>query len=177
MSEIDRIKLPDVAAEPRSYRDALMAVADDRDPLEIIEETPRRIREIIAGRDLETLQRRPEPDEWSAVEIIGHLIDDEIVNGFRLRLTLTSDQPTYPGNEPDRWAVLPKPPFDQLLQIWEGLRAYNLVLMRSIARPDWARIGLHAEQGPESIEVMFRKNAGHDLAHLNQLERAVRRSR
>jgi hypothetical protein len=173
MAGVEAIGLPDPAAAPQTYRDELLAVAADRDPLEVIAQTPARVRELVRGHDACALERRPAEGEWSAAEIIGHLLDDEIVNGVRLRLTLTADRPSYPGNDPERWAELPKPPLDQLWQAWEGLRAYNLWLLRSIPRAEWGRVGLHAEQGPETVEVLIRKNAGHDLAHLNQLERCL----
>lgn len=173
MAGIEAIGLPDAAADPRTYRDELLAVVADRDPLEVIAQTPERVRALVNGRDPSALARRPAEGEWSAAEIIGHLLDDEIVNGFRLRLTLTADRPSYPSNDPTAWAGLPKPPLDQLWPVWEGLRAYNLWLLRAIPRSIWGRVGLHAEQGPETVEVLVRKNAGHDLAHLNQLERCL----
>lgn len=173
MAETETIGLPDATTEPRTYRDALLAVAADLEPLEVIAQTPERVRELLRGHDAGALERRPAEGEWSAAEILGHLLDDEIVNGFRLRLTLTADRPSYPGNDPERWVQLPKPPVDRLLPAWEGLRAYNLWLLRSIPGSEWSRVGIHAEQGPETVEVLIRKNAGHDLAHLNQLERCL----
>ena len=173
MTGHETIGLPDPAADPRRYREALLAVSVDGDPLEVIARTPERVRELLHGLDASALERRPAGGEWSAAEILGHLLDDEIVNGFRLRLTLTADAPSYPGNDPERWAQLPKPPVDEIRRAWEGLRAYNLWLLRAIPRAEWGRVGLHEEQGPETVEVLIRKNAGHDLAHLDQLERCL----
>src|SRR5688572_2800559 len=102
MRDIEAIGLSDPAAAPQTYRDELLAVIGDRDPLEIIARTPDRIRELVRGHDVAALERRPAEGEWSVAEIIGHLIDDEIVNAFRLRLTLTGERPSYPGNDPDR---------------------------------------------------------------------------
>ena len=167
------IRLPDPATAPETYRDALLALAAEDDPLEIIAQTPERVRVLLHGRDAAALERRPASGEWSAAEILGHLLDDEIVNGFRPLLTLAAEEPSYPGNDPERWVQLPKPPGDRLWRIWEGLRAYNLWLLRSIPRSAWSRVGIHAEQGPETVEIMIRKNAGHDLAHLNQLQRCL----
>ena len=173
MTGQNEIGLPDPAADPRSYRKSLLAVVGDGDPLAIIVQTTGRIRSLIDGRSNAELERRPTEGEWSAAEIIGHLLDDEIVNGFRLRMTLTADRPSYPGTDPDRWAALPKPPFAEVWQAFQSLRAYNLWLMKSIPRNEWQRIGIHAEQGPENVELLFLKNAGHDLAHLDQLARAL----
>jgi hypothetical protein len=165
------LTLPDPAADPAEYRAVLLAVVGGRDPLQVLAETPRRIRELLGRLDGEALARRPADGGWSAAEIIGHLLDDEIINAFRLRMTLTAEQPHYPGTEPEGWAALAKPPLDQVWSAWEGLRAYNLWLLRSLPHPAWDRVGLHAEQGPESVEVQFLKNAGHDLVHVAQLER------
>lgn len=173
MDKNGQVQLPDPASDPATYRAALMAVVQNRDPLEIIAQTPARLRELILGQSDEMLGQRPAPDEWSAVEIVGHLLDDEIVNAFRLRLTLTEDQPSYPGNDPERWAELSKPPIDTLLRAWEALRTYNLWLLESLPRSEWTRVGLHQEQGPESVEIQILKNAGHDLAHLDQLARCL----
>lgn len=52
------------------------------------------------------------------------------------------------------------------------LRHLNLFLLQSL--PDaWQRVGVHAEQGPETIEVSLRELAGHDLAHREQLKRTL----
>jgi hypothetical protein len=175
MSDSNPIALPDPAADPQTYRDTLLAVATDHDPLETIAQTPARLRVLLAGHDPATLTRRPSLDEWSAADIIGHLLDDEIVNAIRLRLTLTADLPSYPGNDPERWVSLPKPPLDHLLTTFDSLRAYNLHLLRTLTPTDLSRTGLHAEQGPETVDVLIRKNAGHDLAHLDQLARCLGR--
>jgi hypothetical protein len=37
-----------------------------------------------------------------------------------------------------------------------------------------ARVGMHAERGPESLELNFRLIAGHDRFHLAQAEKALR---
>ena len=154
MAEIEVIELPDATTEPLAYRSALLAVIGDRDPLEVMEETPGRVRALIRDRGQAELQRPFGEDGWSAAEVIGHLVDVDIVYGFRWRLALTADR---------------------LCQLLEALRAYNVWLLRSIPRAEWSRAAVHEEQGEEAVEVMVRKVAGHDLAHLNQLERALAR--
>src|SRR5215831_9552265 len=58
------------------------------------------------------------------------------------------------------------------LEAFGVLRHPNLWLLQSL--PDaWQRVGIHAEQGPETIEVSLRKLAGHDLAHRQQLKRTL----
>ena len=175
MAEIEAIEMPDATAEPHAYRAALLAVIGDRDPLEVMAETPGRVRALAEGRSAGDLERRSGDGEWSAADVIGHLVDVEIVFGFRLRLVLTEDRPSYPGYDEKLWSRLPKPPGDQLYALLDGLRAYTLWTLRSIPRTEWSRAGVHGEQGEETVEVLIRKLAGHDLAHLNQLELALAR--
>lgn len=60
MNEIKPIEIPDAAREPEAYRDALLAVIGDRDPLDVLAETPKRIRALLEGRDVRRL-------EWALV--------------------------------------------------------------------------------------------------------------
>lgn len=167
------IETPDATAEPLAYRDALLALVGERDALGILAETPARLASLLAGRPAAALQTPPAPGEWLAGTIIGHLVDVEIVFGFRWRLALTEDRPSYPGYDEKRWSELPRPSADRLPAAFEVLREYNLTLLREIPRASWQRVGVHEEQGPETIEVMVRKMAGHDLAHLDQVARAL----
>jgi DinB superfamily len=165
--------MPDPASDPEAYRAALIAQVGCRDPMEIIASTPSQVRQMTAALSDDQLARRPSSDEWSITEIIGHLLDDEIINSFRLRMTLTDPATTYPGTEPDRWAALPKPDAQTMLTTWAGLRAYHVALLGSLTTDQLLITGLHAEQGPESVQVQLLKNAGHDLAHLEQLQRTL----
>jgi hypothetical protein len=173
MSEVTRIDTPDATDQPEAYRDTLLAILGERDPLAVMAETRERLRELADGRDAAALARRPVDSEWSPAEIIGHLVDVEVVFGFRWRLALTADRPSYPGYDEKLWSQLPKPPGDQLLTAFDALRTYNLWLLRSIPPSEWERVGVHGEQGPETVDVMARKIAAHDLVHLNQLARAL----
>ena len=173
MAESRQTHLPDPAVDPEHYRAELIAIVGERDPVAVIEATPGRIRELLADQVDEALYRQPAEGEWSAAEIIGHLLDDEIINSFRLRQTLTTEQKPYPGTDPERWATLAKPPVGDMLAIWEGLRAYHVWLLKSLSATERSRIGMHDEQGAESVEMQILKNAGHDLAHIEQLERCL----
>ena len=51
------------------------------------------------------------------------------------------------------------------------MRAAHLALLRSLTPEQWQRVGQHTERGPESLSLMARLYAGHDLAHLRQIAR------
>lgn len=169
----NEIPIPSATEDPAVYVDALLSTLGDRDPLEILGATGARVREIAGGLPGDALDRAPAPGEWSARDVLSHLLDVEVVYGFRMRLTLTEDPARYPGYDEKRWAALPKPSFPAILDAFDALRGVNLHLLRAIPEAAWRQVGYHGEQGPDPFDVQVRKLAGHDLAHLNQLERAA----
>jgi len=165
------IDVPDATRTPQEYRDALLALAGDRDPVDILAATP----DAVAALCAEAAPGRvPAPGEWSAADVVGHLVDAEVAVCFRIRLALTADRPTYPGYDEKSWAALPKPPLDDLVATFRQLRAYNVCLLRRLSADDRQRVAVHGEQGPETVDVNIRKFAGHDILHLDQLARTVR---
>lgn len=102
--------------------------------------------------------------------MLGHLFDVEIVYGFRWRLVLTASPPGYDEKE---WSRLPKLEDREVFETWRQLRRANLHLLTTCSREHWRRTGVHAEQGSEDVEIMVRKLAGHDIAHLDQISRAL----
>lgn len=170
----EAIEIPSATEDPAAYVAALLDVAGDADPFEVMATTPAKARELCAELTDDLARALPEPGEWPAEYVVGHLFDVDMVYGFRWRLVLTEDNPSYPGYDEARWAPLPRLPFRQMLNAWEGVRASNVALLRATPRSDWQRTGRHGEQGPETLEMMVRKVVGHDIAHLNQLARTVR---
>jgi hypothetical protein len=121
----------------------------------------------------ELLDRRPAPGEWSVSELLGHLWDAEIAYAFRARAILAQDQPRLLGFDQDAWAALPKPPFAELLAAFNALRSAGLALAHGTPRPMWERLGIHEERGPTSFRLLTETVAGHDRAHLRQLDQTV----
>jgi hypothetical protein len=177
LASVPEISIPSATEDPAKYVQALLDVAEGHDTVGTLATTPVRALTLCAGLTPELAEREPEPGEWSAAQIIGHLFDVDIVYGFRWRLVLTETDPVYPGYDEARWTGLARLPFRQSLGAWTDLRAANTALLRSLTAEDQDRTGRHGEQGQERLDVMNRKVVGHDLAHLNQLYRAVRAAR
>jgi DinB superfamily len=167
------IEIPDATAEPAAYVRALIDTLGDRDPLQVYETTGEEVRRLCQELSIRKWNTPLGEGEWSAAQIVGHLIDVDIVYGFRFRLVLTQDEPAYPGYDEKLWSQLPHPQPTELLPALAGLRAYNTALLRRTPRDRWRRSGTHGEQGREQFGLMITKIAGHDLAHLNQLARTV----
>ena len=175
--EPERVDIPSATHDPDSYVRALLEVAGEREPSTVLGTTPARARLLFQDLPDRLLDVSPAPGEWSAASIVGHLHDVDIVYGFRWRLVLTEDNPDYPGYDEKSWAALPRLPFWQLFNAWEGLRAANVALLRALPADAWQRTGGHGEQGTETLRTMIMKVVGHDIAHLIQLYRTVRAAR
>ena len=88
-------------------------------------------------------------------------------------MALTLPGTVYPGTDPDAWAALPKPPPHDVLVAFESLRELNVQVLQTLPADQWTHEGMHAEQGAESVEIIVRTTAGHDRAHLDQLQRTL----
>jgi hypothetical protein len=167
----ERIVRADPVDEPEEYQRELLALLGGEDPVTVLDATATLLRERLGEVPADMLTRRPEPDEWSPAELLGHLWDAEIVHAFRARLILAQDGPDLTGYDQDAWATLAKP--DALLEAFIALRDANIVLARSAAPDAWERWGMHAERGRTTYRLLLQTMAGHDRAHLEQLRRAL----
>lgn len=156
------------------YIAALLELLGDRDPLTVQAELPDAVRELTAGLSGEELGRLEEPGKWSILQVVEHLADQELVNGFRLRSIVAEDEPPLRGYDQDLWARRLRygsaglePVLDEL----RALRARNLRLYRSLSEAELDRVGLHDERGPESARRLRALTAAHDLLHRRQIAR------
>jgi uncharacterized damage-inducible protein DinB len=173
-TETEEVVIPDAAAEPGAYVRALLKLLGDHDPLRVLAQTPRDVAAMVAQADAVQLDSSPEPGrEWSFRDVLGHLLDVDIVYGFRLRLALTADVPTYPGYDEKAFSQLPKLSVAGLADAFRALRAANLAFLERLTPQQLQREAVHGEQGLEDVEIMVKKLAGHDLSHLAQMRRAL----
>ncbi len=166
---------PDPVADPARYQRLLLDLLGEDDPAQVQAAAPSAWRALVreAGDDL---RRRPEPAEWSVLECLGHAVDAEIVSSARYRWILAHDEPPLVGYDQDLWVARLRHADDdpaELLGTLEALRAANLSLWARTSPEERARLGMHAERGPESLDLTFRLIAGHDRFHLDQTRRTL----
>jgi len=160
-----------------AYRENLFALVGDRDPVDVLSQTPSALEDIVLAHSATVLRARPFEDKWTPNEIIGHLADGEWVYGYRLRLVMCEDEATVLGTKQDAWVVRQhhndREPSEHV-EIFRTLRRFNVAVWRQLSSADLTRAGRHNERGAESLAVMLRMHAGHDLSHLNQIDRCIR---
>ena len=156
------------------YVAALLQLLGDNDPVTILRQTPADLQRFLGTVPAPIVASPEAPGKWSIRDVIQHLADSELVGGFRLRMILAHDRPSLMGYDQDLWAnrlryrdVDVRDGVDQ----FTSLRRANLRLWQDLSPADLVRVGIHGERGEESLAHMRRLYAGHDLLHLQQLER------
>ena len=160
--------------EAGAYTSAVLGLVGAKPLLEILSSTESSLRDAIRGLNGKQLSSREAPGKWSINHVLRHLADSEIVWGWRMRMALTHDRPPITGYDQDAWAdKLGYGEADAAESVREFgvLRAGNLRLLRNASADDMKRVGVHAERGEESVAHMMKLYAGHDVLHLNQIER------
>lgn len=165
-----------MAETAEQYIARILAHAEGREGLAVLQETPNRLRELVESTAPESWARRPAPDRWSAGEVLAHLADAEIVTGWRIRSILASDGFPLQAFDQDLWAEAFRyaeiPPRESLAT-FIAARASLLSLLSRVDPARFAHHGLHAERGRETITHLIQLYAGHDLNHLKQIEALV----
>src|SRR5215470_14324655 len=69
-----------------------------------IEHNPDAVIAAVQALDEHTLRYKPSPNKWSALEIMAHLADVELVYGFRLRQIYAQPGSTIAPIDQDGWS-------------------------------------------------------------------------
>ena len=149
------------------------------DPLDVMRSTPAALRRAIRGAPRSRLARRPAPGKWSAAEILAHLVDTDLLWGYRMRKILETTGARLDWVEQDQWcrklryAAVPPP---ASLTAFDGLRRWNLALLDRLPPARRRAWGAHSSFGHLSVTRIVRMLAGHDRNHLRQVRVIAGRS-
>ena len=172
---MDRPPSPDPVAEAAAYQRHLLGLLGDDDPADVQAGAADGWRELLGAAGARVAER-PQADEWSVLECLGHAADAEVVMSGRYRWTIAHDEPPLIGYDQDLWVERlhhGQDDPDELLGLFEALRRANLALWARSTAEERERVGMHAERGPESYDLGFRMIAGHDRFHLAQARRVL----
>ena len=161
---------------PQQYIQRILGHAADHEPLKVQASTAKKIKSLIHGHSAASLRQRPAPDKWSVTEIVTHLVDTDIVGGFRMRFILGTPGTPIQAFDQDVWATAghyASRDAHESLEHFAALRTANLAMLKTLSPEQWKHYGMHSERGQETIEHIVRMYAGHDLNHLQQIEAIV----
>jgi hypothetical protein len=159
------------------YIARILGTLGDADPIGVLESTPRRLDAYLVGFAEADWDRAYAPGKWTAREVLAHLADVELLLGLRLRQAVSVPDYRPESMDQDAWArryARVSPPL--ALETFRALRAWNLALLTTFDLDDWGRPVLYPLAGVDSVDMMVRFLAGHDLNHLAQLARIAERA-
>jgi len=147
-----------------------------QDPIPVLTTTAGRLQTLTADLTGAQINTPPAPRKWSICEIIAHLADCETVFAFRLRQTLAPalDQPhaiIQPFDQ-EAWARrYAAYNLESGLALFQAARNWNLLFLTTVSQDDRRRRTTHPERGTMTFWTIVETMAGHDINHLQQIER------
>lgn len=121
---------------------------------------------------------RPEPDEWSPMEVLCRLLDSEReVQRPRLERIVLEDNPLLASSNVPSDAAARTYPEDGLEVAWTFARErqQTLAFLKDLPESVWERPARHSVHGPMTLLEMANLTAQHDRLHITQLCQAVRK--
>jgi hypothetical protein len=130
---------------------------------------------ILGGTTPEQARWKPSADEWSLLEVINHLADEE-VEDFRTRLRLTIDEPgrDWPPIDPGRWVTERQYNARELsesLGRFVRERQETLRWLRGATALDLESAKVHPQFGSMRAGDLLHAWCAHDLLHIRQMNR------
>ncbi|CAN5764903.1 putative metal-dependent hydrolase [soil metagenome] len=137
---------------------------------------PMQLEALVRDLSAEQLATHYLSNEWSAAQNVHHLADSHMNSFIRLKLILTEDHPILKPYDQDAWAVradADNVAIQSSLGLLHGLHRRWVTLFESLQEAEWARTGLHPENGEVSVEDLLRSYADHGEGHINQIKRTL----
>jgi len=152
-----------------------MTEAELKQHLDAAEKSPKQIAAAVSGLPDKVLRYKPSPEKWCILEILGHLVDMEIVLAYRMRQMMADKKPVIAPIEQDDWArnlgYMETPPVE-LVALYGLNRHHNLRLLRRLKVEDLVKSAYHPELKQDmSLAEIVERIARHGPNHLAQIER------
>jgi hypothetical protein len=152
-----------------------MTEAELKKHLDTAEKSPKQIAAAVSGLPDKILRYKPSPDKWCILEILGHLVDIEIVYAYRMRQMLADEKPVIAPMDQDAWARhlgYMETPAVESVALYGLNRHYNLRLLRRLKPAALEKSAYHPElKSNVTVAEMIERMAGHGPNHLAQIER------
>lgn len=161
-----------MAETVEQYIARIKGLVGDKDPVDILKQTPSKLRELVAAANPATLDYRPAPGKWTIRQQVAHLVDAEVVMTSRLRWGAAQPGSAIVAFDQDKWAATAKYaniPIETSLATFTTVRAWTLDFLGRLTPAERAGHITHPERGVETVATMLTMMAGHDLNHLQQM--------
>jgi hypothetical protein len=146
--------------------------------LEALSEDIDVVRDMIGRSNAASLRRRPASGEWSAHDVVCHLLLNEINTASTIRRMITEDCPVLAeidDGRVDRFSAI-YPDTDSAFATWRILREDTIRLAASLSDAEVERVGVskHATQEfTRTVRQYLVERVRHDREHIDQMRSAL----
>jgi hypothetical protein len=140
-----------------------------------LREIPTTFREALLLHNDRAIRHRPAPGEWSAIEVVGHMIDKMQNWSRRTERILSEERPALPGYDQDvsvRDHDYQHADADALLEQLSQSCEHFAAVVEHIPDTAFERQGMHSEFGPITLRYCVEVSIQSAEAHLKQLRAA-----
>ena len=156
----------------------MSAPVEVREAVEVLSRTPALLEAWLLGLSEPWLDAREGPGTYSALDVVGHLLDNEETDWMpRLRIVLEHG-PSRPFTPFDREAFRARFgdwPLERRLAAFAAARRASLDALAELrlTPADLERTGMHPALGVVTVRQLLAGWVVHDLTHLTQLARVM----
>ena len=130
---------------------------------------------LLSDKNFEEYSWRPQPEKWSLLEIVCHLLDEE-KEDFRARIEHTLEFPfkkMKPIN-PEGWVIerdYISKNYQETLNMFIKERHNSISWLNGLKEANWESIYLHPKLGNMSARLFLTNWLAHDYLHMRQIVR------
>ena len=130
---------------------------------------------LLNNRDKNEYFFKPKPQEWSMIQVLSHLVDEEKFD-FRTRVFSVLNNPEEPLPAFDPVMTLESKSFveedyNELLDQFMDERIKTVAMLRALEKPNWQNAFQHPKEGPLTAGFFLTNWVAHDIIHIQQLNR------
>ena len=133
---------------------------------------PAELRTLVAGISDDDAQRMPAPNEWSVVEIIGHLIDIDPLQIDRIDRILAEERSQFVRFDPDAAVTAAgygRRTLADVVAAFTDLRRATVDGLSTIATDELSRVGVRYTGQEVTLGQLLTSFAAHDQTHAQQI--------
>jgi uncharacterized damage-inducible protein DinB len=128
--------------------------------------------QAVAGLSDEQARTPSAPGAWSIAELVAHLLDSDLVLSDRMKRIIAEPEPTLVPFDEEAWIVRLQSnamPHEEAAELFAANRRWMARLLASLDEADFARAGIHAQAGRQTLTEIVVKTANHLDHHLKFL--------
>ena len=147
---------------------------DRQSSIHYYEQTAVKIRQSVEGLSEQLITWKPGPDKWSIQEIVGHLMDSNIVNSYRIRKIISEPVTPIVTFAHEEWVndqQFNETPLAEILDAYDALTRYNSLLLNKLTEEQWLKYGMKVEEQISIAHIIDKFICNHVEKHLGQIER------